>query len=81
VKKIPRDISGTSLAKLLDKKYGYIQTRQTGSHIRLTTQLNGEHHITIPNHDPIKLGTLSAILFDIAVHQGKTKDQVINELF
>ena len=81
MKKIPRDISGTALVKLLDKMYGYIQTRQTGSHIRLTTQLNGEHHITIPNHNPIKLGTLSAILFDIAVHQNKTKEQVINELF
>ena len=81
MKKIPGDISGTALVKLLDKMYGYIQTRQTGSHIRLTTQLNGEHHITIPNHNPIKLGTLSAILFDIAVHQNKTKEQVINELF
>ena len=81
MKKIPRDISGTALVKLLDKTYGYIQTRQTGSHIRLTTQLNGEHHITIPNHDPIKLGTLSAILFDIAFHQHKTKQQIIDELF
>ena len=55
--------------------------KTTGSHIRLTTQLNGEHPITIPDHDSIKLVTLSAILFDISVHQGKTKDQVINELF
>jgi len=44
--KLPREISGTEIAKLL-KKYGYEVTRQTGSHLRLTTVLKGEHHITI----------------------------------
>ena len=74
-------MSGTDLVKLHGKSYGYIPTRQTGIHIRLTTQINGEHHITIPDHHPIKIGTLSAILSDIAGHQQKTKEQVINELF
>ena len=50
--KMPRDLSGQELVKYL-KPYGYIITRQTGSHIRLTTQLQGEHHITVPNHDPL----------------------------
>ncbi|HEY9676307.1 MAG TPA: type II toxin-antitoxin system HicA family toxin [Waterburya sp.] len=35
----------------------YEVSRQTGSHIRLTSQRNGEHHITVPAHDPIKIGT------------------------
>ncbi len=78
--KIPRDLSGSSLVRLL-KQYGYEPTRQTGSHIRLTTNKNGEHHITIPNHSPIKIGTLSAILSDVAEHFGKTKDEVMKELF
>jgi predicted RNA binding protein YcfA (HicA-like mRNA interferase family) len=78
--KIPRDISGSELIRYL-KKLGYIPTRQSGSHIRLTTQLRGEHHITIPNHSPIKLGTLSAILSDIAAHFSKTKDEIIKEIF
>ncbi len=47
--KIPRDLSGDELIKLL-KTVGYEPTRQTGSHVRLTTQQNGEHHVTIPNH-------------------------------
>ena len=38
--KIPRDVGGEELAKLL-KNYGYQVTRQTGSHIRLTTALKG----------------------------------------
>lgn len=51
--KIPRDISGLEFSKHL-KSYGYEITRQTGSHIRLTTLLNGEHHITIPSHNPFE---------------------------
>jgi predicted RNA binding protein YcfA (HicA-like mRNA interferase family) len=78
--KVPRDISGQDLIRRL-KKLGYVPTRQSGSHIRLTTQLKGEHHITIPNHNPIKLGTLSAILSDIAGHFSKTKDEIIKEIF
>jgi predicted RNA binding protein YcfA (HicA-like mRNA interferase family) len=78
--KIPRDITGQELIKRL-KKYGYIITRQTGSHIRITTTLIGEHHITIPNHNPLKIGTLSSILSELAHHFSKTKDEVIKDLF
>ena len=78
--KMPRDISSKDLIKLL-KYYGYIVTRQSGSHIRLTTTENGEHHITIPDHNPIKIGTLSAILSDIAAHFNKSKDELVAEMF
>lgn len=78
--KIPRDLSGKDLIRYL-KPYGYIVTRQSGSHIRLTTQLNGEHHITIPNHDPLKIGTLSSIITDIAQHFNKTKETLLQEIF
>jgi predicted RNA binding protein YcfA (HicA-like mRNA interferase family) len=54
---------------------------QTGSHIRLTTQENGEHHITIPNHSPIKIGTLSAILRDIENHFDVTREELLTQLF
>ena len=78
--KIPRDLSGVELIKYL-KPYGYIITRQSGSHIRITTLQNGQHHVTIPNHDQLKIGTLSAILNDISVHLGKSRDQLLQELF
>jgi predicted RNA binding protein YcfA (HicA-like mRNA interferase family) len=78
--KLPREISGVELAKLL-KKYGYQITRQTGSHIRLTTTAKGEHHITIPAHKYLKIGTLSSILSDIAVHLKIDKSDLITELF
>jgi len=53
--KMPRDISGIELLKLLTR-FGYSLTKQTGSHMRLSTHLHGEHHITVPAHDPIKWG-------------------------
>jgi hypothetical protein len=49
--------------------------------IRITTTLNGEHHVTIPNHNPIRVGTLSSIIHDIAYHFDITKEQVAEELF
>jgi predicted RNA binding protein YcfA (HicA-like mRNA interferase family) len=78
--KLPREISGLELAKLL-KKYGYEITRQTGSHIRLTTNLKGEHHVTIPSHKHLKTGTLSGILSDVAIHFKINKGDLIKELF
>ena len=78
--KLPRNISGNDLIKYL-KRYGYSVTRQSGSHIRLTTNKEGEHHITVPNHTPLKIGTLSAIIADIAAHLKIPKEQVLVELF
>lgn len=78
--KLPRDLSGEGLVKAL-KRFDYILDRQTGSHIRLTTQLNGEHHITIPAHNPLKVGTLNAILRDVAEHFDLTRDELLSQLF
>jgi predicted RNA binding protein YcfA (HicA-like mRNA interferase family) len=77
--KLPRNVSAQDLIKG-SKKLGYEVTRQTGSHIRLSTEQNGQHHITIPNHNPLKIGTLSAILTDIATHFGISKEKVIETI-
>jgi predicted RNA binding protein YcfA (HicA-like mRNA interferase family) len=77
--KLPRDVNGIALARSLTV-FGYEVTRQTGSHIRLTTTENGEHHITIPAHDPIKIGTLSNILKDIADHHQISRSDVLARL-
>jgi predicted RNA binding protein YcfA (HicA-like mRNA interferase family) len=78
--KIPRDITGVQLSNAL-KKLNYEVTRQTGSHMRLTSNKNGEHHITIPRHDPLRVGTLSGILQDVADHHGLTKDDLMRIIF
>jgi predicted RNA binding protein YcfA (HicA-like mRNA interferase family) len=77
--RLPRDLSGSQLIKAL-KRLGYQPTRQTGSHVRLTTQQNGQHHVTVPLHDPLRVGTLSAILDCVAAHHTKTREQLIDLL-
>lgn len=78
--KLPRNIPASELVSSL-KKFGYEVSRQKGSHIRLTTMSNGEHHLTVPNHNPIKLGTLSSILNDVAAHFILSKEETIKKLF
>jgi predicted RNA binding protein YcfA (HicA-like mRNA interferase family) len=78
--KTPRDISGIELAKKLGK-YGYQITRQTGSHIRLTSVLKGhEHHVTVPAHIFLKVGTLNAILDGVAGYLEMDKEALIGEI-
>jgi predicted RNA binding protein YcfA (HicA-like mRNA interferase family) len=78
--RLPRDISGEELARKL-AVFGYVQTRQVGSHMRLTTQVRGEHHITIPAHDPLRVGTLNAILRAVGEHHGLERNEVIRRCF
>ena len=78
--KLPRNLSGNDLAQAL-KKLGYNVTRQTGSHMRLTTKEGGEHHVTIPCHASLRVGTLSAILAEVADHFGMTREELIETLF
>jgi predicted RNA binding protein YcfA (HicA-like mRNA interferase family) len=78
--RLPRDVSGRDLARALSK-LGYSITRQTGSHLRLTTYEHGEHHVTIPQHDSLRVGTLSAVLADVAAHFEVNREQLIGKLF
>jgi hypothetical protein len=49
--------------------------------MRLTTQEKGEHHITIPNQKDLRIGTLDAILTDVADHLGMERDVLLRTLF
>lgn len=59
--KLPRDLSGNELAKALGR-VGYRVARQSGSHLRLTADSSAVHHVTIPAHNPLKVGTLARVL-------------------
>jgi predicted RNA binding protein YcfA (HicA-like mRNA interferase family) len=78
--RIPRDLGGEELAQLL-QQYGYEVTRQVGSHMRLTTQQGGEHHVTIPRHKTLRVGTLNGILKDVAEHIRLSRDELVKSLF
>ena len=53
----------------------------TGSHVRLTCDVPRQHHVTIPLHDPLRIGTLSSILGDVAEAQGIERDALLDRLF
>ncbi len=77
--KTPRDLSGEELIKALGK-FGYTKVRQTGSHVQLMTKEKGEHHISIPNHSPLRIGTLNKILSLVADHFATTKNEVLQRI-
>ena len=78
--RIPRQVTGGDLVRAL-RVLGYDAVRQDGSHIRLTTELNGTHHITVPNHKPLKVGTLlGGVLKPVAAHHGMTVEALLAKL-
>ena len=79
--KLPRDLAGRELARVLGKVFGYQVTRETGSHLRLTTQAGGQHHLTIPDHDSLRVGTLAAALGEVCTHFRLERDEVVRRLF
>ncbi|PYX92067.1 MAG: hypothetical protein DMG67_07995 [Acidobacteria bacterium] len=79
--RLPRDLSGRQLAKLL-QRFGYQIKRQEGSHMRLTSQQMGtSHHITIPDHNSLKVGTLNNVLSEVAAYLKRERDAFLAELF
>jgi predicted RNA binding protein YcfA (HicA-like mRNA interferase family) len=78
--KLPRDLGGEELACAL-AQLGYQITRQTGSHLRLTTTAREEHHVTIPKHKPLKVGTLNRVLNEVAQPLGMDKQELLERLF
>ena len=75
--KLPRDLSGSELIKLLCKHHGYRRVNPEGSHVILQTESPPHHRIAIPDHSPLRIGTLNSILNAVARAQGISKDEVL----
>lgn len=79
--KLPRDLGGEELAQLL-ARYGYRGVQQTGSHLRLVSTIKGTaHRVTIPRHKPLRVGTLSCILNEVAGYLELDRRALVQELF
>ena len=79
--RLPRDLTGRELAVLLDRHYGYKIARQSGSHLRLVTTTGGEYRVTVPTGGPLRVGTLAAILGEVATHHGIPRNALEQRLF
>jgi len=63
--KLPRGVSAGRLIRALER-LGYTVIRQKGSHLRLLHKSAPTHSISVPNHDPLKIGTFHGILAQVA---------------
>ena len=80
--KLPRDLSGVEVARRLARHYGYRVTRSRGSHMTVTLTAEGEQHqVTVPRHRDVRIGTLDAIIADVAAFLGLPKQVVRDTLF
>ncbi len=78
--RIPRDVAGAHLAQVLCRKWQYRKVHQVGSHIILETSEPSHHRIAIPDHNPLRLGTLNSVLRAVARHKGVHRDAIIEAL-
>ena len=78
--KLPRDLSGRSLVKHLSKHWEYRQVHQVGSHIILQTEQPSSHRIAIPAHNPLRIGTLNAILAAVAAHKNVSREEILKDI-
>jgi predicted RNA binding protein YcfA (HicA-like mRNA interferase family) len=71
--KLPRDLKGSDLAKALCRDWGYRVVHQEGSHLILQTEIPSHQRIPIPDHNPVRLGTLNSVLRLVARHKGSNE--------
>ena len=73
--KTPRAISGDELVKLL-QRFGYRLAKQKGSHMKTDQDAKREHHLVVPRHGAVRLGTLHRIIGEVAGHFEKEISEV-----
>jgi len=78
--KVPRDLSGVELARALCRNWEYRQVHREGSHIILQTESPGHQRLSVPNHNPLRVGTLNGIVRVVAAHKGVDRQVVLNSL-
>jgi predicted RNA binding protein YcfA (HicA-like mRNA interferase family) len=76
--KLPRDLSGAALIRLLCRHHGYRLVNQEGSHVILETDVPRHHRLAVPDHKPLRVGTLNAILRAAAEAKGIEKEDILN---
>lgn len=77
--KLPRSLSSRKLIGAL-APLGYQATRQTGSHIRLTTERGGQHHITIPAKKHLTIGKVNAVIWELVRHFGMARAEILETI-
>ena len=77
--KLPRGVSAARLIHALER-LGYAVIRQKGSHVRLFHEAAPTHSISVPLHDPFKIGTFHGILVEVAQAQSVSIQDILDLL-
>lgn len=77
--KLPRGVSAHRVIQVMER-LGYVVIRQKGSHVRLRHPGLPVHAITVPMHDPLKIGTLHGILSEVGQMRSMSVDALIELL-
>ena len=78
--KVPRDLSGAQLVKALCRDWDYRQVHQEGSHVILQTETPGHQRLSVPSHNPLRVGTLNGIVRAVATRKGADRQAVLDSL-
>ena len=78
--KVPRDLSGAQLVKVLRRDWGYRVVHQEGSHIILQTDAPSHQRLSVPNHNPLRVGTLNGIVRAVSLHKHIERQKLLDAL-
>ena len=78
--KLPRDVSGERLIRMLVRNCRYRKVHQVGSHVVLQTDDPKHHRLSVPNHPVLKVGTLNAILRQVAKAKNIPREHLASKL-
>ena len=59
---------------------GYAKVNQVGCQIILQTESPRHHRLSVPDHKPLRLGTLNGILRDVSAVKGVTREDILGSL-
>ena len=78
--KLPRNLDGRTLVQALCRDWGYRVVNQAGSHIILQTETPSHQRIPVPDHSPIRVGSLNYILRLVADHKRVDREDLLRSL-
>lgn len=78
--KLPRDLSGEQLIRVLCRRWDYRRSGQVGSHVALETDVPKHQRLIVPAHKNLRVGTLNSILRSVATHKGVSKNEILRTI-
>jgi len=62
------------------KDFVAIGDTSNGSHIIIETETPQHQRLSVPDHHPLRTGTLNAILRTVAAHKGVSREEILRSL-